>query len=106
MRRDASREGLLRFRAALRSRPGLVPTLWRLQREYCWLWLHCDAPGCHHHAPAAIAPFVIRWGFEASSDMLRRSARCSRCGHKGASTTMPSYVDVIVRFAPFPSGDG
>jgi hypothetical protein len=40
----------------------------------------------------------------SSSDVLRRSARCSRCGHKDTSTIMPSYVDPIVGFAPFPVG--
>jgi hypothetical protein len=32
----------------------------------------------------AIAPLVIRWGPAASSNLLRRSARCTRCGRKRA----------------------
>jgi hypothetical protein len=42
----------------------------------------------------AIAPFVIRWGPDAPSDMLRRSARCSKCGAKGATLMLPSASDL------------
>jgi hypothetical protein len=28
---------------------------------------------------------VIRWGADASSDVLRRAGRCTVCGHKGAT---------------------
>jgi hypothetical protein len=37
----------------------------------------------------AIAPLIIRWGPEASSDVLRR---CARCGSRGATLQHPSYV--------------
>jgi hypothetical protein len=50
----------------------------------------------------AIAPLIIRWGSDASSDMLRRSARCSKCDHKGATLMLPSWVSTTVGFAPFP----
>jgi len=33
----------------------------------------------------AIAPLIIRWGPETSSDVLRRRARCSRCGNRRVS---------------------
>jgi hypothetical protein len=108
MRRDASRDGLQRFRTALRGPPGLVPTLAKLQRSPPgkWCWVYCAAYGCLHHAPMAIAPFVIRWGREASSDMLRRSGRCSKCGAKGATLMLPSWVSTPVGFAPFPVKSG
>ncbi len=32
-----------------------------------------------------LAQFIIRWGPDASSDMLRKSARGTACGHKGMS---------------------
>jgi hypothetical protein len=53
-----------------------VPTLGQIHRPPGWLWLHCTryVPLCQHRAPMAIAPFVIRWGPDASSDMLRRYA--------------------------------
>ena len=46
--------------------------------------------GCWHRSPMALVPLMIRWGFGTSSDMLRRCARCTKCGYKGASLTMPS----------------
>jgi hypothetical protein len=49
----------------------------------------------------AIAPLIIRWGPDASSDMLRRSARCSKCGTQGATLMLPSWVSTTVGFAPF-----
>jgi hypothetical protein len=104
MRRDASREGLQRFRTAQRNPRGQVPTLAQLQRSAPgkWCWIYCDAYGCLHHAPMAIAPLIILWGPNASSDMLRRSARYSKCGAKGATLMLPSWVSTTVGFAPFP----
>src|SRR6185312_17348562 len=32
---------------------------------------------------------VIRWGRDASSAVLRKRARCTRCGHKGATVQHP-----------------
>jgi hypothetical protein len=32
---------------------------------------------CRHRMPVALAPFVIRWGADASSDMLRHQVRCA-----------------------------
>jgi hypothetical protein len=69
-----------------------VPKLWEVNREPHWLWLHCAAfPKCTHMAAVAIAPLVIRWGKDASSDMLRRCARCTRCGDRGATLMHPSW---------------
>jgi hypothetical protein len=104
MRSDASREGLKRFRSALRAAPSQVPTLSDLQRSAPgkWCWVYCAAYGCLHHSPMAIAPLIIRWGPDASSDMLRRSARCSKCGAKGATLMLPSWVSTTVGLAPFP----
>ena len=39
--------------------------------------MHCEA--------VAFVPLIIRLGPEASSDRLRRSARCEKCGAKGAA---------------------
>jgi hypothetical protein len=50
----------------------------------------------------AFVPLMIRWGPNTSSDRLRNSARCPRCGGKGAMLMPPSYVDRIVGFQPFP----
>ena len=47
------------------------------------MWVYCER--CQHRSPTALAPSIIRWGPEASSDLLRRSARCTECGGKGAT---------------------
>jgi hypothetical protein len=107
MRRNAGREGYDHFLAALRGPPTPPSTLGSLQATTPgkWLWLHCASSAhCNHHAPVAIAPFVIRWGPNEPSDTLRRCARCSKCGHKGAATVGPSYIDADAGFAPFPVG--
>jgi hypothetical protein len=54
-------------------------------------------------APKAIVPLIIRWGGDASSDVLRACTRCSRCGRKEASLTSPSWVGLDVGFAEFPA---
>jgi len=48
-----------------------IATLAELRRCTPWLWIHCEY--CQHRSPAAIVPLMIRWGADASSDMLRRS---------------------------------
>ena len=42
-------------------------------------------------------------GSNASSDTLRRCAKCTACGHKGATLQHPGWVDSVVGFQPFPS---
>jgi hypothetical protein len=54
-----------------------------------------------HRRPVAFVPFLIRWGPVASSDLLRRSARCGRCGAKGAALQDPSWGAVMSTGNPF-----
>ena len=68
------------------------PTLAQMRRSCCWCWVQCSNCHCLHSAPTALVPLIIRWGPEASSDMLRQSARCSRCGRKGAMLQHPSWA--------------
>ena len=77
-------------------------TLGDLHRATPWLWLYCER--CSHSSPLACAVAVIRWGAETSSDKLRRSARCTACGHKGATIQRPSWGGTDVGFLPFPAG--
>jgi hypothetical protein len=77
-----------------------VPTLGELQRDCPWAWVWCER--CQHHSPMAFVPLMIRWGCDASSNKLRRSARCTVCGHKGAQLQHPSWVGKNVGFQPFP----
>jgi hypothetical protein len=77
------------------------------RNEPGWLWLHCENADCGHKCAVAVVPFVIRWGENAPSDWLRRSMRCTKCGHKGALTYHPSWHDSNAGWQPFPTdGDG
>jgi hypothetical protein len=45
---------------------------------------------------------LIRWGATTSSDKLRQCARCTACGHKGATIQHPRWGGADVGFLPFP----
>jgi hypothetical protein len=77
-------------------------TLAQLRKVTCWVWAYCQGRQCYRGVPLALAPFIIRWGETASSDLLRRSFRCTVCGAKGATLMMPSHVGGF-GLAPFPS---
>jgi hypothetical protein len=64
--------------------------------------LHCTNIFCRHRRPIALTPFIIRWTAEASSDLLRRRALCTRCGRRGAILQHPSWVDTVREWAAFP----
>jgi hypothetical protein len=85
---------------AKRQLPGPRPTLVELQRGYCWTWVYCEK--CLHHAPMALVPLIIRWGANTSSDRLRQCARCTKCGHKGATLQHPGWAGTHIGFQPFP----
>lgn len=77
----------------------------------CRLWVWCDGamPGgyqCNHHAPFAVAPFVIRFGPMAPAERMLTVMRCGKCGHKGASFQHPSWSrdDSGMPFPAFPVG--
>jgi hypothetical protein len=50
----------------------------------------------------ALAPAIIRWGPDASSDVLRQRVRCSGCASKGATLQIPGRVGSEIGSAPFP----
>ena len=50
----------------------------------------------------AFAAAVIRWGPNAPGDKLRSCARCSVCGHKGATLQHPGWAGANVGFVSFP----
>jgi hypothetical protein len=82
-----------------KSRPGPRPTLGELHGATPWVWMHCDR--CQHKAPFACAVAVIRWGANETSDRLRQCARCTACGHKGATLQHPGWGGGA-GFLPFP----
>jgi hypothetical protein len=48
-----------------------------------------------------VAPWLIRYGPTASSDLLRENARCELCRSRGASLRLPSWGGLDVGIAPF-----
>ena len=81
--------------------PPLV-TLQQLRDQACWWWLVCRNPKCGRQVPIAVVPLIIRWGPQEEVERLRLYARCDRCGHRGASLSMPSWRDSVVGFTPWP----
>jgi hypothetical protein len=63
-------------------------------------WVYCEK--CLHHAPKALVPLIIRWGADTSSDRLRERARCTKCGHRGATLQHPGWAGTHIGFQPFP----
>ena len=85
---------------AKRQPPAPRPTLAELHRSHCWTWVYCEK--CLHHAPKALVPLIIRWGADTSSDRLRERARCTKCGHRGATLQHPGWAVTHIGFQPFP----
>jgi hypothetical protein len=85
-----------------KSRPGPIPTLGDLAAQTSWLWVYCEARDCHHRAPLKLCDAIARFGAEASSDVLRQRARCTKCALNGATLRLPSWVDSTAGHAPFP----
>jgi hypothetical protein len=83
-----------------RPPPPAVPTLGQLLHQPYWWWLRCNA--CDHPVAVALVPFVIRWGPDASSDMLRGQVRCAACGRRGATLQHPSWGDAVTGWETFP----
>jgi hypothetical protein len=89
------------FRMAHRYQAPPVPTIGELMENAPrWSWLYCN--GCGRGKGAALAPFAIRWGLDASSDLIRNSVRCEACGAKGATMIHPSYEDLQYGWSDFP----
>jgi hypothetical protein len=77
-----------------------VPTLEQLRRGTPWCWIVCNQ--CMHRAPVAFVPFITRWDPDASWDMLRRSARCTKCGRKGPVLQHPSWAGMDIGWEALP----
>jgi hypothetical protein len=80
---------------------GPRPTLGELHQTSRWWWAYCEK--CPHSSPLALAAAVIRWGPNVSSDRLRQGARCTECGHLGATLQRPAWGGADVGFLPFPT---
>jgi len=84
------------------SKPPPIPTLAEINAPPRWFWACCFNRDCGHERPLPFAPFIIRWGPNVSSDMLRKNLKCSRCGHRGNGIRLPSWVSLQVGEQPFP----
>lgn len=79
-----------------------VATLGQIHMEPFWMWAICETPGCLHRTPFALAPFIIRWGPDTTTNRLRRALRCRKCGVKGATIHHPSWENMRIGFEIFP----
>lgn len=83
-------------RARPRAPASPVATIGDLLRSHSpkWFWAYClgrqGGSPCCYVRPIPLAPFAIRWGMDASSDMIRRNLVCTRCGHRGVQMVGPS----------------
>ena len=74
-----------------------------MRKHACWLWVNCLNVKCLHRAPTALAPHIIRWGGDASSDVLRAYARCSGAGGLDSRVTFscpPPQAEAILELPP------
>src|SRR5215475_9728043 len=81
---------------------GPVSTLQELHRTSCWCGSICTNSACLRRSPIAIVPLIIWWGPQVSSNRLRHSARCARCGHKGVNLQHPSWRGSAIGWEAFP----
>jgi hypothetical protein len=63
-----------------------VPTIGELMRDGGWFRAVCIRTGCGHEAPMTYAPWAILYGLDASTNVIRRKGRCSKCGGLGLAT--------------------
>lgn len=85
-----------------RSRdPARRATLGEIRQDCPWIWLYCTRGNCLNKVPVALAPFIIRWGPDASGDLIRQRMRCTACGSLGATLQHPS-VDGLNIVESFP----
>jgi hypothetical protein len=62
------------------------------ERDCQTLTIHCgDEVRCRHQVTYTRVQALARFGPDMMADELRRRARCTRCGHKGAVVTI-AYV--------------
>lgn len=85
------REDVPQRKRTEKADPGAVPTIGDLAAHVEWFWVICD--GCRHQTAVKFAPLIERYGADSSSNVIRRSARCTACGHKGATLQHPSWAD-------------
>lgn len=84
-----AREDVPQRKRTEKAEPGPVPTIGELAAYVDWTWLVCD--DCRRMTAVRFGPLIDHYGASASSDVIRRAARCTGCGHKGAGLQHPSW---------------
>jgi len=80
-----------------------------VRHRFSWVHVHCTGRGCGHSVVLALAPFQIRWGVLSGprvADLLRKRLRCSHCGQKGVTLTVPSFDVRIDDWQRYPVEQG
>ena len=91
-----------------REPPPPIATIGEIAREVDWVWVYCEArlragANCGHRSALKLADVIAVFGADASTDAIRRKARCSVCGSKGQSAiNLPSYVSVTGGWQRYP----
>jgi putative SOS response-associated peptidase YedK len=76
-----------------------------LKGDEKWTWINCSC--CRHRVALPFAPYAIRWGMrDEATTRTRRHFRCSRCGEKATTLTMPSHSVSLGEFQAFPVSRG
>lgn len=89
----------------MRAREPAQTTIGDLLAEAGWVILNCENPACGRRVATQLPAFIEKFGPDASSDLVRDTARCAECGHKGVTTTTPSWAGADKRWSVFP-GEG
>jgi hypothetical protein len=74
-----------------------VATIGEIAAEVDWVWVFCEArlptgASCGHRSAVKLADAIAIFGADASTDAIRRKARCSVCGGKGQSAIKPAEL--------------
>ena len=70
-----------------------------------WALLYCNTLNCGHRVALAFEPLAGRWGTNSpATTVIREKFRCSRCGQKTTTITLPSIDIRCGGLAKFPIG--
>ena len=91
-----------------REPPPSVATIGAIAETVDWVWVYCEArlrtgAVCGHRSAVKLADAIAVFGAAASTDALRRKARCTSCGSKGSSSiNLPSFINVTEGWQKYP----
>jgi hypothetical protein len=71
-----------------------------LRQNGTWLWVQRPQCGCDKAIP--LAPFIARYGLDAPLSVVLKKSRCTTCGERPATISIPSWPGVGKKQAPIP----